>query len=79
MIKQMSKVTVIFLVLLIASSATITVAASPQQVTEPCQCVKYVTNQLFGIDKKVDGKNIYSWPNGFRFSKSKIALLGVCI
>jgi len=45
--KQISKVSVVFLVLLIASSATISVAASPKLATSPCQCVKLITNTLF--------------------------------
>jgi hypothetical protein len=60
MMKQMPKaaiITAIVFVLLIAGLSTIPVTAHPQQKEpEPCQCVKFVTNSLFGFDKNGNGR-----------------------
>ncbi len=61
MIKQLSKAAIICITLsafMIAGLTTIPVAAQPQKLPdEVCQCVKFVTNSLFGIGNIVSKGN----------------------
>lgn len=76
MIKQMPKVTmiaVILLVILMTSSTPATVAASPQLAASPCECVKFVTNTLFGKNNNGGYNNVYegSWPYAMNLASQK--------
>lgn len=76
MIKQISKVamiTVVLLVILMVSSTPATVAASPQLAASPCQCVGFVTNTLFGKNNNGGYNNVYegSWPNAMNLASQE--------